>query len=99
MKGLFARQAFTGFGPHGLPAGEAVLTVVEGRRPRRLRARVRAECPRLPRVYGMVDAAGGIVHGAHGQDPAAPAPGPLPPHTPRPPPAAPPRGDPLVCLA
>jgi excinuclease ABC subunit C len=62
MKGLFARQAFTGFGPHGLTPGEAALAVVEGRRPRRLRARVRGECPRLPGVYGMADAAGELVY-------------------------------------
>src|SRR5437764_643542 len=62
MKGLFARQAFTGFGPHGLLSEPPPLAHVEGRRPRRLRARVRAECPRLPGVYGMVDAAGELVY-------------------------------------
>jgi excinuclease ABC subunit C len=62
MKGLFARQAFTGFGPHGLLPQTPPLTCIEGRRPRRLRARVRAECPRLPGVYGMVDAAGELVY-------------------------------------
>src|SRR5579884_3985864 len=68
MKGLFARQAFTGFGPHGLPAGEPPSGRVEGKRPRRLRARVRAECPRLPGVYGMVDAAGELAYVGKAKD-------------------------------
>jgi excinuclease ABC subunit C len=64
MKGLFARAAFTGFGPHGLSGGdgETPLYAVEGGRPSRLRARVREQCPRSPGVYGMVDAAGELVY-------------------------------------
>ncbi|HEY7329511.1 MAG TPA: UvrB/UvrC motif-containing protein [Gemmataceae bacterium] len=58
MEGLFARQAFTGFGPLALlSAVEAPrLHTVKARRPGRLRALVRRDCPRLPGVYGMIDA-------------------------------------------
>ncbi len=64
MKGLFARQLFTGFGPSFLaPAGEPPpYYAVQGGRPARLRAAVRQECPRLPGVYGMIDAAGELIY-------------------------------------
>ncbi len=64
MKGLFARQLFTGFGPSLFtPAGETPsLYSVQGGRPARLRAAVRGECPRLPGVYGMIDAAGELIY-------------------------------------
>ena len=64
MRGLFPRQAFTGFGPsHLFPAGaSAPLSAVQGGRPSRLRAGVRRECPRLPGVYGMVNEAGELIY-------------------------------------
>jgi len=64
VKGLFARQLFTGFGPSFLAlAGEPPPhCAVQGGRPARLRAAVRGECPRLPGVYGMIDAAGELVY-------------------------------------
>ncbi len=64
MKGLFRRQTFTGFGPCGLhpEAGQPPAVEVRGGRPSRLRALVRRECPRLPGVYGMVDAKGELIY-------------------------------------
>jgi excinuclease ABC subunit C len=64
VKGLFRRQAFTGFGPLGLfPAAPAPpLFAVQGRRPGRLRALVRREAPRRPGVYGMVGADGELIY-------------------------------------
>jgi excinuclease ABC subunit C len=58
VEGLFARQAFTGFGPLALlPDVEPPrLHAVKARRPGRLRALVRHDCPRVPGVYGMIDA-------------------------------------------
>lgn len=64
MEGLFARQAFAGFGPYGL-AGmpePPALHVVRGRRQARLRALVRRDGPRLPGVYGMVDDTGELIY-------------------------------------
>jgi excinuclease ABC subunit C len=64
VKGLFARQAFTGFGPFSLgPGGEpASLQVVKARRPGRLRTLMRRDCPRLPGVYGMVNEKGELIY-------------------------------------
>ncbi len=64
MKGLFSRLAFTGFGPHVLMAVTEApqLAVINGRRPSRLRDKVRAHGPRRPGVYGMVDAAGELIY-------------------------------------
>jgi excinuclease ABC subunit C len=62
VKGLFARQAFTGFGSDGLLGDVPPPTVVAGRRPGRLRAAVREQCPKRPGVYGMIDAAGALVY-------------------------------------
>src|SRR4051794_37795686 len=63
VKGLFRREAFRGFGPAALAGGERQLFGVKARRGgRRLREGVRAECPRLPGVYGMVDAAGELIY-------------------------------------
>ncbi len=64
MKGLFARQAFTGFGPSFLAStDESPPTAsVRGSRPGRLRAGVRLECPRLPGVYGMLNEAGELIY-------------------------------------
>ncbi|MFO0879985.1 MAG: GIY-YIG nuclease family protein [Gemmataceae bacterium] len=64
MDGLFSREQFTGFGCCGLdPEGHCRLTVIiQGQRPRTLRGGVRRDCPRLPGVYGMVDAAGELIY-------------------------------------
>jgi excinuclease ABC subunit C len=64
MDGLFACQAFTGFGPNGLdPTPEpAVLHSAFRRRPGELRARVRQTCPRRPGVYAMVKADGALIY-------------------------------------
>jgi excinuclease ABC subunit C len=63
-KGLFAREAFTGFGRPGLSPDGSVppLYVLESRRAARLRQKVRTECPRQPGVYGMVDATGELIY-------------------------------------
>jgi excinuclease ABC subunit C len=64
VKSLFARLTFTGFGAHSLLSGVAAppLEVIHGHRPGRLRAKVRARCPRVPGVYGMVDATGELIY-------------------------------------
>jgi excinuclease ABC subunit C len=64
VKGLFARRAFTGFGPLALSssAEAPALHTVKARRPGRLRALMRRDCPRLPGVYGMVDRAGELIY-------------------------------------
>jgi excinuclease ABC subunit C len=64
VKGLFARQAFTGFGPLALlpVVPPPPLHTIRARRPDRLRAHVRRACPRLPGVYGMVDASGALIY-------------------------------------
>src|SRR5688500_9609673 len=59
VNGLFRRETFRTFGPHALAAEQPPLFGVKARRGgRRLREPVRAECPRLPGVYGMVDQSG-----------------------------------------
>ncbi len=64
MKGLFVRQAFTGFGPLALlPGAEPPpLHTIGAKRPGRLRALMRRDCPRLPGIYGMVDASGELIY-------------------------------------
>src|SRR5579875_4144971 len=64
MKGFFVRQAFTEFGPIAfLPDVEPPrLHVVKARRPSRLRTLVRRDGPRLPGVYGMIDAKGRLIY-------------------------------------
>jgi excinuclease ABC subunit C len=64
VEGLFARQAFTGFGPLVLlPDVEPPrLHTVKARRPGRLRALVRRDCPRLPGVYGMIDTKSELIY-------------------------------------
>jgi excinuclease ABC subunit C len=53
---LFSRPAFTGFGPDGLsPSSQPPLSQIRARRASGLRRRVRAESPRCPGVYGMID--------------------------------------------
>jgi excinuclease ABC subunit C len=63
VKGLFTRPAFTGFGPSELvPTRALPLIVLRAARSSRLREGVRAECPRLPGVYGMVDRQGELIY-------------------------------------
>jgi excinuclease ABC subunit C len=62
--GLFIRPAFAGFGPLALfPDVEPpALHRVSARRPGRLRDKVRRAGPRLPGVYGMIDAKGELIY-------------------------------------
>jgi excinuclease ABC subunit C len=64
VEGLFARQAFTSFGSHIFPttAEPPPLHSVKARRPGRLRTLMRRDCPRLPGVYGMIDAKGELIY-------------------------------------
>ncbi len=64
MEGLFARQAFTGFGPISLlPASNPPhLHTIKARRPGHLRALMSQDCPRLPGVYGMIDPRGELIY-------------------------------------
>jgi excinuclease ABC subunit C len=63
MQGLFVRRAFTGFGPCRLAPEESLLLHrIDARRGCALRAAVRAECPRRPGVYGMVDSSGELIY-------------------------------------
>jgi excinuclease ABC subunit C len=70
VEGLFAPQAFTGFGPLALrPDVEPPsLHIVKARRPGRLRALVRRDCRRLPGVYGMIDAKGELIYVGKAKD-------------------------------
>jgi excinuclease ABC subunit C len=64
VKGLFARQAFTGFGPLALlpAAPPPPLHTIRARRSGRLRTLMSRDCPRLPGVYGMIDAKGELIY-------------------------------------
>jgi excinuclease ABC subunit C len=63
VNGLFAREAFTGFGPNALTAPEeSPLYQARAKRGGKLRGAVRRDCPRLPGVYGMIDAAGELIY-------------------------------------
>ena len=62
MHGLFRREAFSGFGPCGLRGASAPLFTTRARGPRKLRQAVREHGPRLPGVYGMLDAAGELIY-------------------------------------
>ena len=64
MDGLFPRQEFAGFGPSNqdLARKRRPVQRVSGTRPAELRTLVRRDCPRLPGVYGMVDAAGRLLY-------------------------------------
>jgi excinuclease ABC subunit C len=64
VEGLFARQVFAGFGPVALLADVEAppLHTIKARRPGRLRTLVRRDCPRLPGVYGMIDAKGELIY-------------------------------------
>ncbi len=64
MRIFWAAERFTGFGSDpfapGRDAGET--TTVTGRRKADLRTAVKAACPPVPGVYGMVDAAGRLIY-------------------------------------
>jgi excinuclease ABC subunit C len=62
VHGLFRREAFIGFGPCALSGAEAPLFTTRARRARKLRHAVREHGPRLPGVYGMLDAAGELIY-------------------------------------
>jgi excinuclease ABC subunit C len=64
VKGLFQRERFAGFGPAALSLSPepAALTVIRGRRAGVLREGVRKQAPRLPGVYGMLDAVGELIY-------------------------------------
>ena len=64
MKGLFRRETFAGFGPAGLCLSPepAAITTIRGRRAGLLRQGVREKAPRLPGVYGMLDANGELIY-------------------------------------
>ena len=64
MSGLFFRRTFAGFGVSRLHpfADPPPVQQIRGRRPARLREEVRRHCPRLPGVYGMVDAHGELIY-------------------------------------
>lgn len=61
MNGLFRRDTFTGFGPCSLTGGEFPLFGGRGKAGR-LRAVVCRDAPRVPGVYGMVDAQGTLIY-------------------------------------
>jgi excinuclease ABC subunit C len=64
MNGLFQREKFTSFGTNVLAAAEDLppLILARAKRGGRLRHAVRRDCPRLPGVYGMIDAAGELIY-------------------------------------
>jgi excinuclease ABC subunit C len=63
VEGLFTRRAFKEFGPNGLfPSADIAIHRVAGSRPAQLRTKVRAECPRRPGVYGMVNTVGDLIY-------------------------------------
>ncbi|MFH5802456.1 GIY-YIG nuclease family protein [Alienimonas sp. DA493] len=57
-------EPFAAFGPNpfAAPGPPAPLHVVEARRKKDLKERMRAACPRRPGVYGMVDTAGRLIY-------------------------------------
>src|SRR5690606_37232712 len=64
VRRLFERQRFVEFGPSRFhpPSHHPERRRVSARGAARLRERVRAECPRVPGVYGMLDADGVLVY-------------------------------------
>jgi excinuclease ABC subunit C len=64
VEGLFARRVFKEFGPNALATSADATPIhrISGSRPSRLRAKVRAECPRLPGVYGMINQVGELIY-------------------------------------
>jgi excinuclease ABC subunit C len=70
VEGLFARQRFSGFGPVALHSAleSPPLFAVKARRPGRLKALMRRECPRVPGVYGMIDSKGELIYVGKAKD-------------------------------
>ncbi len=64
MEGLFSRPIFAGFGPDSLDptSPSPPLHRARGRSAGALRAVVRAECPRRPGIYGMLDPTGKLIY-------------------------------------
>jgi excinuclease ABC subunit C len=59
---LFSQPFFLDFGPGRLHTGPAHLHRLAGQRPAQLRSGIRAECPRQPGVYGMLDVHGELIY-------------------------------------
>jgi excinuclease ABC subunit C len=61
---FWAAERFTGFGrdPFAPSAKPPLLTTVTGRRKPELKAALRAECPKAPGVYGMLDGTGRLIY-------------------------------------
>src|SRR5262245_26243741 len=62
MPGLFSCPAFAGFGPTYLAAASPPLGSVTAARSAGLRARLRADCPRRPGVYAMLQEHGDLIY-------------------------------------
>ena len=64
MRIFWAAERFTGFGrdPFAPSRRAAASTTVSGRRKADLKAAVRAQCPKRPGVYGMLDASGRLIY-------------------------------------
>jgi excinuclease ABC subunit C len=62
VKGLFRRESFTGLGPCPLLGYEPEMFCGPRGRAARSRACVRRDVPRVPGVYGMIDAAGELIY-------------------------------------
>lgn len=64
MRIFWAAERFTGFGrdPFSPSAKPPLLTKVTGRRKPDLKAALRAECPKAPGVYGMLDETGRLIY-------------------------------------
>jgi excinuclease ABC subunit C len=70
VEGLFPGCQFREFGLNALLASADIppLTRIAASRPSGLRAKVRADCPRLPGVYGMINAVGELVYVGKAKD-------------------------------
>lgn len=70
MEGLFPRRRFREFGPNALltSADTPPFECITASRPSSLRAKVRAGCPRVPGVYGMIDAVGELIYVGKAKD-------------------------------
>ncbi len=64
MRRFWAAERFTGFGrdPFSPFRRAPKLTTICGNRKADLRAALRAECPKVPGVYGMLDATGRLIY-------------------------------------
>lgn len=64
MRILWAAERFTGFGrdPFSPSTRLPETTTVSGRRKSELKAGLQAQCPKVPGVYGMLDASGRLIY-------------------------------------